>query len=142
MHVYTVEKENKTIGVFMSTKELLTFLYLHEDEFGFHDDGENLVTSLAGADAIGKLNDRLSQKFRIKGWTSGTDTYTKDEGEYGKDVDIIAADRPKKSWNVTMQDNTKMTVVAAFMPTAVAQAQADYILDNGSYSAVKEIKEI
>ena len=44
MQVYTVEKENKTIGVFMSTKELLTFLYLHEDEFGFHDDGENLVT--------------------------------------------------------------------------------------------------
>lgn len=142
MQVYTVEKENKTIGIFMSAKELLTFLYLHADEFGFYDNGENLLDALVGTNVSEKLNERLSQRFRVKEWASDTDTYTKDEGEYGKDVDIIAADRPKKSWNVTMQDNTKMTVVAAFMPTAVMKARSDYILDNGSYSAVKEIKEI
>lgn len=142
MQVYTVEKESKTIGVFLSAKELLTFLYLHADEFGFYDNGENLLDALVGASIGDKLNERLSRRFRVKEWGSGTDTYTEDKEEFGKDVDVIAAARPEKRWNITMDDNTKMTVVAAFMPAAVTQAKTEYILDNGKYTGIKEIQEI
>ena len=56
MLIYTVEKNDKTIGIFESSIDLLLFLYLHQGEFGFHDRGADLYTNLRGGESSSTLS--------------------------------------------------------------------------------------
>ena len=142
MQIYAVENTGKTIGLFASTLDLLTFLYLHQEEFRFVDHGENLYSKLSGGNVELILNRYLLGSFKVHLWTTGRDTYTNNEEEKGQDVTFIAKKRPSKSWYVTMEDNTKFTIVAPYSPLAVAEAESESILQNGKFSRVEKIEQI
>lgn len=141
MQIFTVEIGEKTVSVFASTLDLLTFLYLHGEEFELRDGGKNLYREIAGGNVAETLNSFLFGRAKIREWSTGTDMYTSDEKEHGKDVLQIADGRPAKSWIATMEDGTKQTVVAPFMPLAVNEAQSEYIIENGKYQPVKAISQ-
>lgn len=141
MLIYTVEKQGKTIGIFEAAIDLLIFLYMHKEDFGFDDRGEDLYTSLRSGDPLTRLN-RYLQGVKIKQWNSGYDEYIQDEGKHGKHVRDIAETLPKASWEAKMTDGTRYTVVAPILPLAVEKAHTEHIFDTSAYSGVEEIKKL
>ena len=141
MLIYTVEKNDKTIGIFESSIDLLLFLYLHQGEFGFDDRGEDLYTNLRGGESSSTLN-RYLTNVNVKTWNSGRDSYDLDPEKRNKDVRTIAEKLPDQTWNVTMTDDTKYVVTAPLMPLAVEKAHTEHIFDTNAYSGVKDIQKI
>lgn len=141
MLVYTVEKENRTIGVFDAAIDLLLFAYEHKDEFGFDDRGEDLYTMIRSGESITKLN-RYMQDVEVKQWNGGYDTYVQDEDKNGKHVRDIADMLPDASWDVKMTDGTSYNIVAPIRPLAVEKAHTEHILDTGVYCGVEKIKKL
>lgn len=141
MLIYTVEKQGKTIGIFEAAIDLLIFLYMHKEDFGFDDRGEDLYTSLRSGDPLTRLN-RYLQNVKIKKWDSGYDTYIQDEDKHGKHVRDIAGMLPKASWEAKMTDGTRYTVVAPLKPLAVESAHTEHIFDTSTYAGVEEIKKL
>ena len=139
MLIYTVEKQDKTIGVFENLIDLLLFLYLHQGEFEFDDRGEDLYTMLRSGEPYEKLN-LYVRNANIKKWDSGHDDYAEGE-DSGKTVRVIASKLPDISWNVTMNDDTHFNVIAPLMPLAVEKAHTEHILEHDAYSGVREIEK-
>ena len=142
MKIYAVEKSEQTIGVFNSALDLLTFLYLHADDFSFNDNNEDIYDKISVGREASIINSYLLGDTQVGEWTTGRDTYTSAAEENGQDVTIISENRPQQSWLITMEDNTKFTISAPYMPLAVNRAQSEHIIKHGVYSHVKSISNL
>lgn len=141
MLTYTVEKDEKTIGIFDNALDLLLFCYLHQGEFGFDDRGEDLYTKFRGGEPLENLN-RYLKTVSIKQWDTGKDIYTSDAERNGKAVRDIAEKLPDISWTATMNDDKVYNVVAPLKPLAVEKAHTEHIFDTNTYSSVKKIAKL
>lgn len=141
MTIYNVEKDNRIIGTFLSIMEVVLFLELHKDDFGYDDKGRDFVTEFRNGMEIIDLNLYLKNAY-VTSTETGIDYYTDDLDEMGRNVRDIAKSRPEKAWTVTMDDNTKRTISAPFKALAVEKAQTLHILETDMFQGVAVIEPV